>query len=282
MAQLPLFSIERIGAAAPLALAPLSLEQQPLEGVRVLELTRILAGPVAGRALASHGGDVMLVNSPQLPNIEAIADTSRGKRSTHIDLRAADGRAAMDRLLGQAHVFIQGYRPGALQALGYGPLALARRRPGIVCVSLSAYGHRGPWAARRGYDSLLQTAMGFNHAEGEAAGDGKPRAMPMQILDEATGFLLAFATCAALWRQQRAGGSWHVQLSLAQTAQWLRGLGRVGQGLAARPPARQSYLETSASGFGELTAIRPAAQLERTPARYASPSVRPGQSPPDW
>ena len=282
VAQQPLFSIERIGDAAPLALPPLSLEQRPLAGVRVLELTRILAGPVAGRALASHGADVMLVNSPHLPNIEAIADTSRGKRSSHIDLHEAAGRVAMDRLLADAHVFIQGYRPGGLQALGYGPVELARQRPGIVCVSLSAYGNSGPWAERRGFDSLLQTAMGFNHAEGEAAGDGKPRPMPMQILDEATGFLMAFAACAALRRQQREGGSWHAQLSLAQTAHWLRGLGRVANGLGARPPSRQPYLETSASGFGELTAIRPSAQLERTPARYPSPSVRPGQSPPHW
>ena len=278
----PLFSIERIGEAAPRALPPLSPEQQPLAGVRVLELTRILAGPVAGRALASHGADVMLVNSPHLPNIEAIADTSRGKRSTHVDLHDAAGRAAMDRLVQGAQVFIQGYRPGGLQALGYGPVELAQQRPGIVCVSLSAYGNSGPWAARRGFDSLLQTAMGFNHAEGEAAGDGNPRPMPMQILDEATGFLMAFATCAALWRQQREGGSWHVQLSLAQTASWLRGLGRVENGLAAKPPSRKPYLETSASGFGALTALRPSAQLERTPAGYRRPSVAPGHSPPHW
>jgi crotonobetainyl-CoA:carnitine CoA-transferase CaiB-like acyl-CoA transferase len=282
LARQPLFSIERIGDAPPLALPPLSPQQRPLEGVRVLDLTRILAGPVGGRALASHGADVMLVNSPHLPNIEAIADTSRGKRSAHVDLRDAAGRAAMDRLLADAHVFIQGYRPGGLQALGYGVSALAQRRPGIVCVSLSAYGNAGPWAARRGFDSLLQTAMGFNHAEGEAAGDGKPRPMPMQILDEATGFLMAFAACAALWRQQREGGSWHAQLSLAQTAHWLRGLGRVDNGLAAKPPSRQPYLETTASGFGELVAVRPSAQLERTPARYSSPSMRPGHAPPHW
>ena len=278
----PLFSIERIGDAPPLALPSLSFEQRPLEGVRVLELTRILAGPVAGRALASHGADVMLVNSPHLPNIEAIADTSRGKRSVLVDLRDGAGRAAMDRLLATAHVFIQGYRPGGLQALGYGALALAQRRPGIVCVSLSAYGNSGPWAPRRGFDSLLQTAMGFNHAEGEAAGDGRPRPMPMQILDEATGFLMAFATCAALRRQQREGGSWHVQLSLAQTAHWLRRLGRVENGLAATPPSRKPFLETSACGFGELSAIRPSAQLERTPARYTRPSVPPGHAPPHW
>ena len=261
------------------ALAP---DHRPLEGVRVLDLTRILAGPVGGRALAAYGADVMLVNSPHLPNIEAIADTSRGKRSTHVDLRVAEGREAMDGLLQQAHVLIQGYRPGGLQALGYGAAELARRRPGIVSVSLSAYGNSGPWAGRRGFDSLLQTAMGFNHAEGEAAGDGLPRAMPVQILDEATGYLIAFGASAALWRQQREGGSWHVQVSLAQTAHWLRGLGRIGNGLDAVRPSLKPYVETAASGFGILAAVRHCAQLARTPAAYLRPSEPPGYSPAHW
>ena len=130
-------------------------------------------------------------------------------------------------------VLDQASRPGGLAALGYGPQALAQRRPGIVAVSLTAYGTQGPWRDRRGFDSLVQTATGFNLAEGEAAGDAaKPRPLPMQILDEATGYLIAFGAAAALWRQQREGGSWHVQVSLAQTGHWLRGLGRVENGFA--------------------------------------------------
>ena len=282
VARQPLFSIERIGEAPPLALPALMPEQRPLEGVRVLDLTRILAGPVGGRALAAYGADVMLVNSPHLPNIEAIADTSRGKRSAHVDLRVAGGRVAMDGLLQQAHVFIQGYRPGGLEALGYGAAELARHRPGIVSVSLCAYGNSGPWAERRGFDSLLQTAMGFNHAEGQAAGDGQPRPMPTQILDEATAYLIAFGASAALWRQQREGGSWHVQVSLAQTAHWLRGLGRIGNGLDAVRPSIKPYVETAASGFGKLAAVRHSAQLSRTPAAYVRPSEPPGYSPAHW
>lgn len=282
VARQPWFSIERIGDAPPLSLPPLGPQQRPLDGVRVLDLTRILAGPVGGRALAACGADVMLVNAPHLPNIEAIADTSRGKRSTHVDLRHPEGRAAMDKLLHDAHVFVQGYRPGGLEALGYGPVELARRRPGIVTVSLSAYGNSGPWAGRRGFDSLLQTAMGFNHAEGQAAGDGQPRALPLQILDEATGHLIVLGACAALLRQQDQGGSWQVQVSLAQTAQWLRSLGRVDQGLAATRPSLQPYVETAASGFGELAGVRPSAQLARTPAGYARASQPPGYDPPHW
>jgi crotonobetainyl-CoA:carnitine CoA-transferase CaiB-like acyl-CoA transferase len=295
----PLFTIERIGDAAPVPLPELSVDARPLQGVRVLDLTRILAGPVGGRALAAYGAQVMLVNSPQLPNIEAIADTSRGKLSAHIDLRNAVGRAAMDALLSQAHVFVQGYRPGGLDALGYGAQALAERRPGIVCVSLSAYGSKGPWASRRGFDSMVQTAMGFNHAEGEAAdaagvadtagparggatGESRPRALPMQILDQASGYLIAFCAAVALRRQQVEGGSWLVHVSLAQTGHWLRGLGRVADGFALERPDLEPYLERSASGFGELRAVRHAALLSRTPAHWDLPSMPPGRHPARW
>jgi crotonobetainyl-CoA:carnitine CoA-transferase CaiB-like acyl-CoA transferase len=282
IARQPLFSIEKIGEAPPRDLPPLRDDQRPLEGIRVLDLTRILAGPVGGKALAAYGADVMLVNSPNLPNIESIADTSRGKRSAHVDLRSDDGRSAMNELLRDAHVFVQGYRPGGLQALGYGAEAAAARRPGIVYVSLTAYGTQGPWAPRRGFDSLVQTAMGFNHAEGAALAGGKPRPLPMQILDEATGYLIAFGAAAALHRQQREGGSWHVQVSLAQTGQWLRSLGRVEVPEGLRRPAYEPWLESGPSGFGELRAVRHSAQLSRTPAGWTRPSVPPGTDAPRW
>jgi hypothetical protein len=224
----------------------------------------------------------MLVNSPHLPNIDAIADTSRGKLSAHADLRSEAGRDALSGLLADAHVFVQGYRPRGLAALSFGPEEAAARRPGIVYVSLSAYGTQGPWADRRGFDSLVQTAMGFNHAEGEAAGDGKPRPLPMQILDEASGYLIALGVAAALWRQQQEGGSWHVQVSLAQTGHWLRGLGRVSGGLAVAEPDIEPWLESAPSGFGELRGMRHSAQLARTPVVWARPSMPPGSDPPAW
>jgi hypothetical protein len=179
-------------------------------------------------------------------------------------------------------VFIQGYRPGALQSLGFGPADIASRRPGAVYVSLSAYGTQGPWAARRGFDSLVQTAMGFNQAEAQAFGEAKPRPLPMQILDEASGYLIAMAAAAAMHRQQCEGGSWHVQVSLAQTGQWLRGLGRVEGGSLVAKPSLERLLETSASGFGELRALRHSARLARNPARWARPSMPPGSHPPSW
>ncbi len=282
LATQPLIDFQRIGDAPPQALPPLPIDAQPLGGIRVLDLTRILAGPVGGRTLAAHGADVMLVNSPQLPNIESIIDTSRGKLSCHADLRSAAGRHALTSLVRGAHVFVQGYRPGALAELGFGPEHSAALRPGIVYVSLSAYGTTGPWAQRRGFDSLVQTATGFNDAEMRASGSDAPKAMPAQILDYATGFLIAFAAQAALWRQQREGGSWHVQLSLARTAAWLRSLGRIDNGFAVRAPAPEEYAETLASGWGTLRAIRHAGQLQHTPTRWPRPSVPPGTHPPRW
>lgn len=284
-------SIERIDdAGAPHArplpwpgLAHLAAsEARPLQGLRVLDLTRILAGPVAGRTLAAHGADVMLVNSPSLPNIDAIADTSRGKLSTHIDLLTDSGRAQLRALLEQAHVFLQAYRPGGLTQLGFDPLSLARMRPGIVVVSLSAYGPRGPWSQRRGFDSLVQTATGFNLAEAQAAGSAEPKAMPLQILDYAAGYLLAFGAQAALYKQAREGGSWHVQVSLAGVGQWLRSLGRVPDGLSAKRPAMDQHFHVEASGFGPLLAMRHAPVLSHTPPRWDRPSMPPGTHPAEW
>lgn len=278
----PLVAIERLGDAPPLQLPPLPHDHRPLAGVRVLDLTRILAGPFCGRTLAAYGADVMLVNSPHLPNIDAIADTSRGKLSALADLRTADGREGLRAVLSDAHVFVQGYRPGSLAALGFAPDAVARTRPGIVMVSLSAYGDTGPWGGKRGFDSLVQTATGFNHAEAQAAGAQPPRALPMQILDMASGALMAFGAQAALWRQQREGGSWHVRVSLARTGLWLRELGRVADGFSAPPATFDDVMDTGTSGFGALTAIRPAAVFSHTPAGYARPSMPPGSHALAW
>jgi len=274
-------TLTRIGDAPPLALPTLADSAPPLAGVRVLDLTRILAGPVGGRTLAAFGADVMLVNSPNLPNIDAIADTSRGKRSAHVDLLTEEGRQALWRLVDGAHVFLQGYRPGSLAARGFAPEALAARRPGIVAISLSAYGPQGPWADRRGFDSLVQTAMGFNHAEGEAAGDGKPRALPMQILDQASGFLIAFGAAAALWRQlARAGlacADWPLAAWAGARARRLAG-GQAGlgalagdAGLGLRPALRGAPGGTAGAHTRRLRAAvgaarhRPAAVVARLP-----------------
>jgi CoA-transferase family III len=287
---LSLALIDGCAGDAPRPWRRLDAGQLPLHGVRVLDLTRILAGPVAGRNLAAYGADVMLVNSPHLPNIDNIADTSRGKLSVHIDLATVTGQDTLRALVREADVVLQGYRPGALAALGFGATELAALRPGIVCVSLSAYDNHlgsGPWARRRGFDSLVQTAMGFNLAEAQAFGASQPRALPFQALDYSAGHLLAFGAQAALLHQRERGGSWHAQVSLATVAQWLRGLGRVSGGdktalfELAHAPFEQ-YAEEEDSGFGRLRVLRHAAQLSHTPARWSRPSMRPGSHAATW
>lgn len=286
---LPPVILERIGDAPPEPLPPLPADaerQRPLSGVRVLDFTRIIAGPVAGRTLAAHGADVLLVTAAHLPAIAPLViDTGRGKRSCQLDLRDPDDKRALHKLLHGADVLVQGYRPGGLEALGAGPQAAARARPGIVYVTLSAYGHVGPWAGKRGFDSLVQTATGLNHAEAQAAGGTEPRPLPAQVLDHAAGYLLAFGAMAALHRRAVEGGSWHVRVSLAQVAQWLRGLGRVPDGLRA-PDQRfediGDLLQTMPSGFGELTVVRHAARMSETPARWDLPSVPLGTHAAQW
>ncbi len=290
MAALPVLSIDRIEPAGegapPEPLPALGAGEPVLAGLRVLDLTRIIAGPVAGRTLAAQGADVLLITAKHLPAIAPLViDTGRGKRSAQIDLRGADGRRALAALVKGADIFVQGYRPGGLSALGFGPGELARLRPGIVVASLSAYSHAGPWAYRRGFDSLVQTASGFNVAEGAACGSALPRPLPAQALDHASGYLLALGIQRALLRRTAEGASWHVRVSLAQTGRWLRGLGRVPNGPTVHDPTFDDVadlIEEGPSGFGRLAAVRHAGRLSVTPPRWERPAVPLGVDAPEW
>ena len=283
LAALPVITFEKIGEAAPKSWPA---GDRPLAGLRVLDLSRVIAGPVAGRTLAAHGADVMLVSGPDLPAIPWLTiDTGRGKLSTFLDLKREEGRRGLQALLAEADIFSQGYRPQALAQLGFSPEEAAAINPGIVFVSLSAYGHVGPWSGRRGFDSLVQTSTGFNHAEGQAAGVDGPKELPAQILDHATGYLMAFGAMMAKARQSQQGGSWHVRVSLAQTGKWIWDLGRVADGLKTEDLKAEvvlPFVEQMPSGFGSLQAIRHAAQLSRTPAFWSRPAVPLGTNPPQW
>ncbi|AOJ76125.1 CoA transferase [Burkholderia ubonensis] len=285
LAALPLFEIERIGDAPVQALGG-GDASRPLAGVRVLDLTRIIAGPVAGRTLASHGAQVLLVNGPHLPNIAPLViDNGRGKRSAWLDLRDAAGVGALHALACDADVFVQSYRPGALAARGFAPEALAQRRPGIVCVSISAYGRAGPWSRRRGFDSLVQSASGIAWRERQAAHADAPRHLPCQALDHATGYLAAFGAMIALARRAREGGSWQVRLSLAQTGRWLQSFGLVPDGAHApeiTPDDVRDRLDRIASPFGVVDAVRPAERLSATPPRFTQPPVPLGSDDARW
>lgn len=180
---------------------------------RVLDLTRVIAGPVATRTLALFGADVLRVDPPHLPELPAQhLDTGFGKRSTLVDLRTEADRDAFEVLLGSADVVVCGYRPGALDKHGLSPAALLERYPGLVVATLNAWGTGGPWAHRRGFDSLVQAACGIALIEGE------PGRLPAQALDHATGYLLAAAVLREL---AEPSGGVHIHVSLARTAAWL-------------------------------------------------------------
>jgi crotonobetainyl-CoA:carnitine CoA-transferase CaiB-like acyl-CoA transferase len=282
VAKLPPFVIERIGDGPP---QPLPDGDRPLAGVKVLDLTRVIAGPVCGRTLAVHGADVLLITAKHLPAMEPLViDNGRGKLSASLDLRDTGAREILAGLLKQADIFVQGYRPGAIAQFGFSPDAAARIRPGIVYVSLCAYSHEGPWAGRRGFDSLVQNANGLNAAEAEAAGSDRPKPLPAQTLDHGTGYLMAFAAMSALLRRATFGGSWHVRISLAQTGHWIRQLGRIDGWRCVVPGFDEvgDRLEESPSGFGRLTAVRPAATMSETPLRWSRPSVPLGTHAAEW
>ncbi len=282
----PVIELTRLDDAPPTPLPPAA--ERPLGGLRLLDLTRVIAGPVAGRALAAHGADVLRVTSPRLPDLPALdIDTGRGKRSAQLDLDRPADADRLHALAGEADVFLQAYRPGALAARGFGAETLAARRPGLVHAELDAYGFDGPWAGRRGFDSLVQTATGFNHAEADALGREKPTALPAQALDHASGYFLTAGILAALIRRAREGGSWRVRVSLARTGHWLRDLGRIDAATARRTPDPTSadaapWLEETGSPFGRLRALSHAAKLSETPAHRACPPVPLDHDTAEW
>jgi crotonobetainyl-CoA:carnitine CoA-transferase CaiB-like acyl-CoA transferase len=280
LAALPLFEIEKIGDAPP---EPFPEAARPLSGLRVLDLTRVLAGPAAGRMLAEHGAEVLHLTAPHIPyQTELLYDTGPGKRCAWLDLDTPDGPAALRDLASRADVFLQSYRPEALAERGFGAGDLAKLRPGIVVTTLSAYGHAGPWALRRGFDSVVQNAMGLAALNSALEA---PKNMPVQALDYIGGYLAALGTILALARRTREGGSWRVRVSLAQVAQFLAGLGTIdARGVAADPPADElaSLMTEAASPFGRVAHFKPVLALSETPGFYATPPEPFGTSPAAW
>lgn len=226
-------------------------------GVRVLDLTRVIAGPVATRTLAAWGADVLRLDSPDLPEVPALAlDTLPGKRSAQLDLRPPAARVRLHELLAAADVLVQGYRPGALRRFGLDPDALAERHPHLTVVTLSAWGTAGPWAGRRGFDSLVQCPTGIASLEGDA---DAPGTLPAQILDHATGYLAAAAALISLAAAERGEPPRSASLSLAQTAHWL-----LTAGPRTREPPRQlepdAYLVTLPGGAVPVQVVAPPGQ----------------------
>lgn len=283
LAARPVVEVIKIAEGAPMPLP--AHGSQPLSGVRALDLTRVLAGPTCGRTLAQHGADVLYVASPKLPATEYfISDVNHGKLSTWLDLTDPAELARLKALIADCDVFSQGYRLGALERMGLGPLDLARLRPGIIYTSINAYGHEGPWSQRPGWEQLAQTVTGMADIHGGKAG---PRLQPGAVTDYTTGFLAAFGTMVALDRRARFGGSYMVRVSLAQTGMWLRGLGlkpteALGEIQALTPGEIDGWRIDSESGFGPVRHLRPPVSLSVTPAGWVRPTMPLGSHPAAW
>ena len=279
----PLIELRPIGEAPP---EPLPAGRRPLEGIRALDLTRVLAGPTCARTLAEHGADVLKITAAHLSHSGDIElDTGLGKLSAYLDLREEAGVARLRALLAEADVFSQSYRPGTLARRGLSPEAAAALRPGIVFVSLSAWGEAGPWCRRRGFDSIVQTVSGIAAAEGEG---GTPKLVPASAIDYVSGYLMAFGAMAALERRAREGGSWLVRVSLARTGKWITERGRVdAAALAGLPPDLPAELiarlsEETVSPAGRIRHLKPIVELSLTPPYWARPPVPLGYHPPAW
>ena len=282
VARLPLLEIVKIGDAPAQALPA---GDRPLSGVRVLDLTRVLAGPTCARTLAEHGADVLRVTREDLADSgPSDFDTGIGKLSTHVDLRDPAEAETMRGLIRDCDVFSQSYRPGALARRGLSPQDLAELRPGIVYVTLSAWGHEGPWRDRRGYDTIVQSANGMAYR----ANDERPMFLPVSAQDYIAGYLLAYGAMVALGRRAREGGSWLVRASLAGAGHWIRSHGLLDpaeyQHLPAELPADvlQSLMTHHDSPIGRLTHLAPAVRMSETPARWARPAVPRGYNEPAW
>jgi len=278
IASLPMMEIIKIAASPPERLPD---GDRPLSGIRVLDLTRVLAGPTCARTLAEHGADVMKITGAHLPNIGYQEyDTGHGKLSAHLDLREQQDLETLRGLVREADVFSQGYRPGTLGMRGLSPEALAQLRPGIVYVSLSAFSHVGPWASRRGFDTVVQTVSGITSRQGQL--------FPGSAIDYLTGYLMAFGALVALARRAREGGSWLVRISLAQTGRWLVERGQVPEAELENVPGEftpeelASWSMVSETPVGRLHHLSPVVHLSETPPHWARPSVPLGYNDPVW
>nr|BFD94398.1 CoA transferase [Kitasatospora sp. Xyl93] len=288
--------------ARPLGGAPVD---RPAAGVRVLDLTRVIAGPVATRTLALLGADVLRVDPPRLPEADdAHADTGFGKRSTRLDLAAPADRAVFEDLLATADVLVTGYRPGALDAHGLSPEALFARRPDLILAQIRAWGRTGRWADRRGFDSLVQAGVGIAahesaretpHAAGQeptraaapgAAPESRPGVLPAQALDHGTGYLLAAAVLRSLTDQRtRRPGGRHLRFSLAGTASWLlHGIEpeEAPPGVPSEPYDPSRWLAETDSGYGRLRHALPPIGYEGAPTDWSRPPGRWGTDEPVW
>jgi hypothetical protein len=256
--------------------------QRPLQGLRVLDLTRVLAGPVATRALAGFGADVLRIDSPTWDEPAVVPDVTLGKRCARLDLRDAAGRARLHDLLRQADVLVHGYRADALERLGLGVETRRDIRPGLIDVCLDAYGWTGPWRNRRGFDSLVQMSSGIADAGMRQLGKPRPTPLPVQALDHGAGYLMAAAVIRGLTQREVTRRGFEARVSLARTAELLiRGpAGGTDTSLAAEEGDWAPAMEQSP--FGTSQRLRAPVSLGATVMHWDRPAAALGSSPPEW
>jgi crotonobetainyl-CoA:carnitine CoA-transferase CaiB-like acyl-CoA transferase len=277
----PLLHIEKLSESKP---EPLPPGPRPLSGLRVLDLTRVLAGPTCARTLAEHGADVLKIAGPHLPDSGAAEfDTGIGKLQAFLDLRGSAGVHALKDLLKGADVFSQSFRPGTLAARGFSPYEAAKLRPGIVYVTLSAWGAEGPWKDRRGFDSIVQTVSGMAYRQSRGAADPhKPRLLPVSVIDYVSGYLMAFGALVALARRATEGGSWLVRVSLARTGKWIVDRGTVADFASVPAELPGDELKKLIVQTGKFSHLRPVLELSETPPYWARPPAPLGSHPAAW
>ncbi len=271
----PLLEILKIGDASP---EPLK-GNRPLSGIRALDLTRVLAGPTCARTLAEHGADVLKIAGPHLPDSGITEfDTGIGKLQAFLDLRTPAGIETLRGLLKEGDVFSQSFRPGTLAARGFSPEEAARLRPGIVFVTLSAWGTEGPWKDRRGFDSIVQTVSGMAYEQGGE----KPKLLPVSVIDYVSGYLMAYGAIVALSRRATEGGSWLVRVSLARTGKWIVDQGIAEGWASAAPELPKAELLSLIMQNGKYSHLKPVLGLSETPPHWDRPPAPLGKHPAEW
>ncbi len=275
----PLIEITKIGDSDPI---PFPKGDRPLSGIKVLDLTRILAGPIAARTLAENGADVLMVTAQHLPQVpEHVMDTSHGKRSCFLNLNKAEDVATVKKLVRDADVFSQGYRPGIMDKHGLSPEQLAAEHPGIVYLSISCYGHGGPFTNRGGWEQIAQSATGICLDNGDA----RPKLLPASACDYTTGYNGAYGVLLALARRAREGGSYHVRVSLCRSGMYIYKQGHVkysDPNLGLTNTELESIMTETKGGHGTLKHLAPVLKMSETKPYWDKPSPVLGANKAEW
>ena len=275
----PLIDITKIGDTDPI---PFPKGDRPLSGIKVLDLTRILAGPIAARTLAENGAQVLMVTAKHLPQVpEHVMDTSHGKRSCFLDLTKPEDVAAVKKLVKNADVFSQGYRPGIMDKHGLSPEQLAKERPGLIYLSISCYGHGGPFSDRGGWEQIAQCATGICMDNG----DERPKLLPASACDYTTGYNGALGVLLALARRAREGGSYHVRVSLCRSGMYIYKQGKVSYDkpdMGLSNSELKAILMQSVGGHGTLRHLGPVLKMSESKPFWDKPSPVLGSSKAEW